>query len=350
MKEIVKKDWSELPSIWNELLDQNPVATPFQSYEYLSLTGKGKPQRKDLFRTLGVRELNLVLYADAVPVAIAPLLYKRRNGKTTVYFRGHFTVANQLDFIYADLSYDDFRFFMDGIRDLLGNVSFFLDRVYGKSQTSGYLKKYLVSAEIQEHESFAIRIPDHYDDWYTGLHKSRREKLNNIKNRVTKDNVQFSVKVYAGEKIDSRVYHKMMFTYVGRFLVKNHFRFGPLQYFVQKVLQLYLLKDKTSRYLNSTGSAFHVIVYMNHEIAAFTSGLIGKDKRMIGNRLAINTKYGRYSPGVVLLSSTIRYLAEQKEAGKTDVEILDMGQGGDGGMSYKTAYGGDIYYNYSFME
>ena len=350
MREIVKKEWSALKPIWDGLIQENPIATPFQSYEFLSFTGKGKPQRKDLFRTIGLRELNLVLYIDHTPIAIAPLLYKTKKGKSTVYLRGHFTVANQLDLIYTSLSYDDFKFLMDGIRNTLGEVSFFLDRIYCQSQTSDYLKKYLPSAEISEIESFAIPIPKHYDDWYQSLRKSARQKLNNTKNRMAKDGVRCETSFYIGEKIDSAIYKDMIFVCVDRFLVKNRFRFGPLQYLVKKVLQFFLIKDKVSQWLRTTNNCFHVIVYMNGEIAAFTCGLICNNKRILLNRLAIYTKFGRYNPGGVLLSSAVGYLIEQNAAGNTDIDKLDMSQGGQGGMSYKAAYGGEVYYNYIFNE
>ena len=350
MKVIKKKEWFELQSVWNDLIDKNPIATPFQSYEFLTLTGKGRPRCNDVFRTIGLHELNLVLYSDNVPIAIAPLLYKIKKGKATVYFRGHFTGANQLDLIYSNISYDDFVFLMDGIRKLLGNVSFFLDRVYCKSPTSDYLKKYLSSAEIQEHECYAIHIPKKYDDWYNGLHKSRREKYRQIKNRVAKDNVQCTTSYFVGEKIDSAIQKEINLVYVDRYMSRCKYGFGPFKCFVKKAMQDYLKKDKMSQWLNHTDDSFHVIVYMNHEIAAFANGVICKDKRMLGSRLAMNMKFSRYTPGAVLFSSMISYLSEQNEAGKIDIEYLDMGQGGHGNMAYKATYGGEVYHNYTFIE
>ena len=349
MREIIKKEWSELQPIWNELIDNNPISTPFQTYEYLTLTGKGKPQRKDLFRTIGLHELNLVLYVDHVPIAIAPMLYKTKKGKTTVYFRGNFSVADQLDLIYASLSYDDFKYLMDGIRNILGNVSFFLDRVYCETPTSEYLKKYLSSAEIHEIEGFAIPIPECYDDWYQGLRKSRREKIRQSKNRMKTDNVQCTTALYVGEEIDSTLQKDLLLVYADRFLVKNNFHFRAFHKFVKKALQLYLLKDKMTKWLNNADNNIHVIVYMNNEIAAFANGLICKDKRLIGSRLAINTKFKRYSPGAVLISAFVNYLTEEKNAGRIDVEKIDMG-GGGGGMTYKAAFGGEAYHYYFFTE
>ncbi|HPJ02963.1 MAG TPA: hypothetical protein PKU80_09005 [Candidatus Limiplasma sp.] len=350
MKEIKQREWSELAQIWKELIDGNPIATPFQSYDYLTFTGKGKPLRNDWFRTVGLRELNLVLYVDHTPIAIAPMLYKRRNGKATVYFRGHFTVANHLDLIYASLSYDDFAYLMDGIRSLLGDVAFFLDRVYCKSPTSEYLKTYLSAATIQEHECFAIPVPKTYDDWYQSLTKSRREKIRQCNNRIANDNAQCSVSYFAGEKINAAIYREMVSVYADRFLVKNNYIFRSFNHLAKNALRSFLLKDKMTQWLNNANNSFHVVVYINHEVAAFSSGLISKDKRILGCRFAMYTKYKRYNPGVILISSTIGYLAEQKAAGQLDIAQLDMGQGGDGGMTYKSTYGGEVYSNYTFIE
>ena len=350
MRKIVKKEWSELPSIWQPLFDGNPLATPFQSYEFLTFTGKGKPIRNDWFRTVGLQELNLVLYSDNNPIAIAPMLYKTKNGKSKVYFRGHFAAAAHLDLIYASLSYDDFVYLMDGIRTILGEVSFFLDRVYSKSPTSEYLKTYLSTAEIQEHECFSIPTPDTYDDWRKGLSKSRRATLKLCKNRIAKDHVECTVSCFVGEKMDDATLKEMMSVYADRFLARNHYIFGSFNHLSKKALQVYLMEDKLTRWINNADNNFHVVVYMNHKIAAFASGLIGKDKRMLGCRLAIYTKFKRYSPGTVLISSAMQYLADRKAAGKHDIEEFDMGQGGHDGMIYKQKHGGKVYYNYTFIE
>ena len=348
MRELVKKEWSELSNVWNELFDHNPTATPFQSYAFLSATGKGKPQRKDMFRMIGLHELNLVLYKDQVPIAIAPLLYKTKKGKTTVYLRGHFTAVNQLDFIYASLSYDDFAFLMDGIQRLLGDVSFYFDWINHQSPTSAYLKKYLPSAIIHEIKCYAIPVPQTYDDWYQSLHKSVRRQIRKSQNRIAADNIECTTSFFVKETIDPSTYKEMMMVYADRFLIKNKIDFGPFQSIVRKLLQGFLLRDKMTQWLNRANLSYHVVVHMNHEIAAFASGIICKNKRIISNRLAIYTKYARYNPGAILLSSVISHLTEQRKTGGIDIDTFDMSQGGLGGMAYKIAFGGDVYTNYIF--
>ena len=350
MHKIVKKEWSELQPIWNELVTANPVATPFQSYEYLSFTKKGKPSHKAPFRLCGVRELNVVLYSDNKPIAIAPMLYKKQKGKTTVYLRGQFTALNQLDFIYADLCYDDFKFLMDGIRDLLGDVSFFFNRIYFLSPTKDYLKQYLPSAEMQKHEGFAIPIPKTYDDWYKSLSKSVRATLNLSRNRIKKDNIQCTTKFYFGDTLDSDTYEEMLSVYVDRFLIKNNIRLGILKPLAKKVLSVYVHKEKMMRFISNSSHSYHIVVYMNHQIAAFGNGLLCNNKRMLGSKLAINSAFKRYSPGAVLIRSSIEYLSEQKDSGGIAIDQFDMGRGGEGGMAYKRSYGGEPYYNYTFIE
>lgn len=350
MNEIVTKDWSDLPSIWNEVLANNPKAIPLQFYEFLTFTGKGKPYRKDLFRTIGLKEINLVLYANNTPIAIAPLLYKKHKKATIVYFRGHFTSACQLGFVSGNWSYDDFKFLMEGIRSMLGNVSFFLDRVLADSPDAYYLMEYMQSANIEKHDCYAIPIPDDHGEWFDGLKKSVRHHIRNSANRLKKNQITSDTTFYVSKKVDEDIYKDMIMVYADRFIVKNNFKLGPFRPIAKKALHHLLLKDKMTQWLNNVENCFHVIVYMNNEIAAIACGQILKDKRILFHRLAINTKYGKYSPGAVLFDSTMRFLSQQKRGKRIDVDRLDLSKEDYGGLHYKRAYGGKLYHKYSFVE
>lgn len=350
MKKIVKKEWCELLPLWNDLYDNNINTTPFQSYEFLTFTGKGKPFRKDLFRLFGLKELNLVLYVNNEVVAIAPLLIKSNRKKTKVYFRGHFTTANQLDFIYKNWRYEDFEFLMNGIRSMLSNASFVLDRVSEKTVTCIYLKEYMSSKQIKEHECFSIPIPESYDEWHKSLRKSVRRNLTTHNNRIIKDQINCSTDFFCGQTIDNKTCKKMMGVYADRFIVKNSFYFGPFTKVIKGLLTIFLLRDKVTQWLSRVDKNFHVIVYMDKEIAALGSGVICKDKRIILSRLAIFTKYSKYGPGGILISSAIKYLIEQNKCGDFDIDELDLSQEGDGGNSYKIKYGGLVHHNYTFID
>jgi hypothetical protein len=67
-------------------------------------------------------------------------------------------------------------------------------------------------------------------------------------------------------------------------------------------------------------------------------------------RLAINTKYARYSPGGILISSTLNFIIEQNKLRNLDICILDLAQSDHKDRTYKIAYGGEQYYHYNFFE
>ena len=132
------------------------------------------------------------------------------------------------------MSYDDFQVLMDGIKSLLGSVTFCLNKVYYASPTYEYLKRYLPSAKISAIECYAIPLPKHYDEWYENLHKSRHRTYKLSRNRMAKDHIQYSVSFSVGKAIDSATYKEMMQIYADRFLTKNNFHFGPLQSIAKK--------------------------------------------------------------------------------------------------------------------
>ena len=350
MREVIAKRWDELPAIWHDLYDRNDTATTFQSYEFLTFTGRGKPQRKDLFRLIGVREWNLVLYRDGEAVAIAPLLLKKRRGRLIVYLRGHFTVADQIDFIYANWSYDDFKFLMDYIREKLGNASFFLDRISERTVTCQYLKQYFAGKHIEEYDCFSIPVPENYDEWWNSLSRSTRRSIVKHRNRLERSNLDCSFRYIYGEELSRSLCRQFMWVYADRFLVKNRFNLGPLRRPAIWALRAYLMRDQMTRWMCRKDGNFHVVMHIGDEIACFLSGLIFKDKRLMIERMKINTKFAWCSPGYLMVSELMRYAIEQNRAGTMDIRELDLSQGGENGMEYKRALGGQVYHNYVFYD
>ena len=290
MRKIHEKKWSELSAVWHEFYEKSLTATPFQSYEFLTFTKKGKSYRRDLFRLVGIKEWNLVLYDDGKPVAIAPLLIKKKQGKYRVYMRGHFTAANQLDFIYESWSYEDFKFLMDYIQDKLGHVSFMLDRVSEKTVTCGYLKTYFASRKIEENECFSIPIPARYNEWLETLSRSSRRNLTKYCNRLERENLVWSVDFYCNQSIGEALCGQMMRVYASRFLEKNGFCFGIIRVAVIRLLQIFMMRDKMTRWMNRGDGNYHAVLRIGAEVGAFYSGRIYRGKRVISSRVGLHTK------------------------------------------------------------
>jgi len=350
MREIIEKQWRELAADWRRLYDGNSSLSPFQAYDFLTFTGKGKPYRKDPFRLVGLKELNLALIKDGEPVAIAALLVKKKRKRQLCYIRGHFTAANCVDFVYRpDLSYEDFQFLMDGIKKRLGDVSFQFYRVLEDSLTCRYMREYFSPGQTAADEGAYIPLTQSYESWRGSMHKSARQSLNNHRNRLMRDQVNWSVQ-YCYGSIDDETYQQALELCVGRMVTKNRFRFGPFAKPAQKLLAFLLRKEKLMRWVHQSKDGFYAILYMNGEIAAFASALICHGRWVCGIRFAISARYVKYSPGGLLISEMVCHLLEQNNAGGQALQRLDMGQGVSGGMSYKSAYGGVIYHLYSFTS
>ncbi len=348
MREITEKKWGELSKIWQELYRGNGWATPFQSYEYLTLTGKGKVYYKEPFRLAGLKECNLLLYRDGKAIAVAPLLIKKQNGNTVIHFRGHFTKACCLDFIYDEtFGYEDFEFLMNSIKSKFIKPTFFWDRVREESPTCEYMKKY-IGETTQTKTCFFIPIPESHEVWLKGLHKSIRNNLSNRNHRLQRDQIDVKMKVYSGREVDDATHKKMMAVYADRYLTKNKYHFGPFKLPCLGMMQYILKKDKLTQWLKKSACNFHAVLFFDDKIAAFTSGLSCKGRRIVLMRLAIKTQYAKYAPGNVLLNHVIRHITEQNHRGITDIRELHLGEGGSNGMEYKQAHGGVGHHLYTF--
>lgn len=351
MREIVQKGWRETEAVWHQLFNNSGSASPFQSYDFLTFTGKGKPYRTDLFRLVGLKELNLILYRDGEPIAVAALLFKKKKKRHMCYMRGHFTGANYLDFVYhRGLTYEDFRFLMDGIKGMLGDVSFQFDRIPGDALTCQYMKLYFASDRIVPYECAYIPLTQSYDDWLQSLRKSVRQSMKNRCNRMERDHIEWSVDYFRGPSVDKTAYRKAMLVCAERFLTRCHFHFGSLSKLAGQALAVLLLKEKLMQWISRSEDSFTAILYMNGEVAAFANALVCRGKLLSGVRFAISSKYAKYSPGGLLINSMVRYLIDQNRQGAVQIDLLDMGQGVSGGSAYKYSYGGVPCYQYYFMS
>jgi hypothetical protein len=349
MRETVEKQWRELENIWQELYSGNTQVSPFQSYEYLDFTGKGKPYFKDPFRLAGVREFNLVLYRDEKAIAIAPMLVKRKKDRTQIFFRGHFTRAGRLDFVYREgFGYEDFKCMMDGIISRIQNPSFFLDRVFEGSPTSAYMQKYFPDLKTETKTSYAIPIPQNHEEWRKNLRKSARNNINNYIHRMERDQTETEMKFYCEQPMDEAVSNEMLGVYAHRYLVKNNCCLGLMRRPVIRLLVHCLKKDRLTQWLSMAPNNYHAILYINHEIAAFTCGLISNGRQIALVRLAINTKFARYGPGCLLLSDVVKHATEKNQNDSWNIQEINLGIGGDNGMEYKQSYGGQPCCSYTF--
>jgi len=86
---------------------------------------------------------------------------------------------------------------------------------------------------------------------------------------------------------------------------------------------------------------FNSILRIDGELAAFSSGYVTNDNStIISPRGAMNSKFSKFSPGLLLDIETIKWLTRN-----TKITNLDLSRGNE---EYKYALGGKEHYNYYY--
>lgn len=92
---------------------------------------------------------------------------------------------------------------------------------------------------------------------------------------------------------------------------------------------------------NHLDNALTGVLKFNGEIVSFWSGFISSSKEFITiPRLAIDSKWDKYSPGIILICETAKELFPQY-----GIKNFDLSRGEHG---YKLRMGGEKYYSHSF--
>lgn len=129
------------------------------------------------------------------------------------------------------------------------------------------------------------------------------------------------------------IFNDVMKLYFNRHISRYHLKYS--------IIKRYLLKHfhfATQNYIKNQ-NAITFTLYINNELAAFMSGVIGINNEYVVPRLSINDKYKFYSPGNILILEAVKYLIKN-----SNVEVLDLSQGTE---SYKYKLGGCEHYTYS---
>ena len=286
---------------------------------------------------------------DGIPKMIAPLC-KKANGSYEIM--GVKNGCEYCDFIYAAGAPVEFY-----VRELVSHLkcSIVFSRI--KEQSVLY-QTFFEKENVKEYgEDICINIilPNSYEDYYKGLSSSMRQNLRTAFNRLKRDGHSVSVKVInENGKCDIWNYDEME-TIIGT-CVDYHKKLQNKDVTnndFEKMLSLYYQRHKerygehtsklkmwymkhlnfVTKSLQNIPSAMNVMLFIDNELAAFMGGLSSQgEKDYIVPRLSINANYSFYSPGMLLVNETARYMIEN-----TSNRNLDLSLGTEG---YKSKMGG----------
>jgi len=339
--------WSELSKIMQEI-PPNCIAdmSVYQTLKYLSITGKGRKfVLSNPWNLKGVRDINIVQYCDKKVCAIAPLLIN--NNKKEIVLRGHYTTAGQLGFIHTqDWPYEAFCNMIATIQDKYANFSIKFDRIKQDTLCCDYFIKYCdnTNFSITQSPCVSICISDGYEAWFDNLSRSARSNIRNSHNRVKKANISMQLKVSSGGKEKLVNIWNRMCLYSKRMLVKLNYDYGILNTLACYAEAVNKYADPMTKALNRMEESFNAELFFDGKLVAFLSGFIYEGNRLILPRVAIDSEFGTYRPGALLINETIKYLSS--DAKELKVEQFDLSRGDE---HYKYHYGGETYYNYAFI-
>lgn len=336
----------QLKPIWNNLYKANASLSIFQSYEFMLNFWKNS-----WIYCLTHKEIPVfyLIKEDGKPRLIAPLC-KKTNG--TYEIMGVKNGCEYCDFIYADgTSVESY------VRELVSYLK--CPIVFARIKEQSVLYQSFVGKdnvkECGEEFCTNIPLPESYDEYYKGLSSSMRQNLRTAFNRLKRDGHSVSIKVINEEnKCDEWNY--MEIENIQSTNVNYHGITQPASatdHDFEEMLSLYYQRHKErygehtsklkmwymkhlnfmTKSLRNMSSAMNIMLYIDNELAAFMGGLISQgEEDYIVPRLSINSKYGFYSPGMLLVNETARYMIN-----KTSIRNLDLSLGTE---TYKSKMGG----------
>lgn len=277
-----------------------------------------------------------VVYNDNnEPILIAPF---RKRGKTysVAGSQEHFEFV---DFIYST---NDFKILYKAINTLLSYISkkgfdiFEIKFLDEKSLTNDVIKK------IYEDEKYSlesdnvnnVNIPieyENYELYFSNLSKHTRQNVRTAYNRINKNNLKFEFHIYGINKEDTVKVKKAMHK---KYLDLYKLRLGN-QYKANYIGRLFKHFDYVSKTVMQD-FGFMADICIDGKVVAFMEGHIDKKHNSIEiPRLAIDSEYGFYSPGLCLVNETVKYLMNN-----TAIKSLNLCRGDE---QYKLNMGGQVY-------
>ena len=177
-----------------------------------------------------------------------------------------------------------------------------------------------------------IYIKDSYEDYFNGLSKNSRQNIRTSYNRLKTDNREIRLEVFDKSTLNKKIINMQQSLYVKRYVEKN--KSNKLAGLFKKIY------EPISSIINSMDEMMSFVVFIDNEIAGYLTGLINKTNNSITiPRLAIDTKFSRYSPGNLLVNESIKYIHDKKL-----FTLFDLGIGDE---SYKYVMGAENYVAYN---
>lgn len=186
------------------------------------------------------------------------------------------------------------------------------------------------TAELIKNTSISIQYPD-YNAYLSTLSRHVRQNLRTARNRIARDGKLYEFSFYTG-RTDVDILKKVCTNYLEVYLNRqaDKYKGNSFQH------QLFL---KKFNYITNSAINERCImadIKIDGKVAAFLQGGLSSSKKMFEvPRLAIADKFGVYSPGMLLVDETIKFLINHME-----IDEFNLCRGDE---EYKYKMGGKNY-------
>lgn len=328
MKRISYEIFSSVNSI-SKLLDNFPSwhnASPYQNINYLKLA-----LRKHYFYSFirMTRPFFIQFNMNGEAIMILPL-------SKSIFNSRYFMFGDRAGFGYVDFicrknnSFLDIKACFEMLTEEFPDSEFHFNRLKQDSLIYQILKD--MSDPTCVEDCVKIDLIDSYDYYFKSLSKNARQNLRTANNRILKASKEVSFYHISGKDISQDILDQMIILYLKRLRsYKKNVNFLDKIFYRNFDLGFSSIKN-----LNFT-EVF--LIYIDKKLAAFMLCLQNGNELLVP-RLAIDTAFSFYSPGVLLVNSAIKYISEVGV-----IKTLDLMQGKE---TYKFQAGGKIHQCYSF--
>lgn len=323
-----KESLTNLKERWNALVYQNNTMQPYQEWKMTSIIHK-------YYLPFIISEKEVPIYfsfnEDNDIIAIAPMV--RRYGDKYPYanFGKAPTIAIK-DFIYPSrMSLEKMIECLEVMRAELGAIRFYDVPEYSLLYQA--LEK--MGKRCKDHIYTMISFGGGYDVYYQALTKHMRQNIRTAYNYLEKNGIECSFEIIRGKELLRDDEDKLMEIYLSRRGEHKKVDSALHKYYL-KHFHYYTLAHRKLE------SSYFGILRLNGDIAAFWSGFCNPTKDYIScPRLALDAKYSRCSPGIILLCETAKMMEKT-----TGINQLDLSRGNH---DYKMRMGGLNYYSHDYI-
>lgn len=316
MKFIVTDSIKEIEEYWNELCPESDMHF-YQTYLFAEQCVCYRKTSISAIKRKNTKCMFVIQFNKERPVCIAPLIIDQYPEKT-VRLLGYGTNAGYLDFIYKDGKYVEST--LKHCLELFNGYRVEFTFVPETSPLCGLMEK------MEKFSNYEIKLRS-YEQYFNGLSKSTRQNIRTAYNRLNKDRRLYEMVCY---KRDSDIFDKCL----GKCNTIYHKRKAEWRQEkpVGKIREkIFLKRDVIYASSRKSKSSVLAVLYIDGICCAFFLGFVFTNYIHIP-RLAIDTAYARYSPGIILINEFLKKIVSTKEN-----YIFDLCRGDE---SYKSKLGG----------